>query len=103
MNGNLPLLSKLVGPDAIINGNTYLYSSSTMRQSCCCYVFLIYLPGQIVILDCIDLGDMVPLTMLCSWQRAIIIRYISNAHYLSLGLGRNGFGTVNAQVILGQK
>jgi hypothetical protein len=37
------------------------------------------------------MGDMIPLTMLCSWQRSIIIRYITNARYLYLGR-REDFG-----------
>jgi uncharacterized protein YcgL (UPF0745 family) len=52
---------------------------------------------SIAILDFVDMGDMAPLTMLCSWQRSIIIRYITNARYLYLGR-REDFGTVNAQV-----
>jgi uncharacterized protein YcgL (UPF0745 family) len=40
---------------------------------------------------------MIPLTMLCSWQRSMIVRYITNARYLYLGRSED-FGTVNAQV-----
>jgi uncharacterized protein YcgL (UPF0745 family) len=55
--------------------------------------------NKIAILDFIDMGDMIPLTMLCSWQRSMIIRYITNARYLYLGR-REDFGTVNAQVFV---
>jgi hypothetical protein len=37
--------------------------------------------SKIGILDFVDMGDMIPLTMLCSWQRSMIIRYLTNARY----------------------
>jgi hypothetical protein len=60
--------------------------------------YFLLIISKIVILNFMDLGDMVPLTMLCSWQRSIILRYITNARYLYLGR-RGTFGTVNAQVL----
>jgi hypothetical protein len=51
------------------------------------------------VLQFLDLGDIVPLTMICGWQRKIVIRYLTYVRHVRLG-AHHQFGVPNAQQVI---